>query len=69
MKIESVSLFILNYNGTALLGECLPGILAAAKKSRRKARVTVIDNHSSNGTTLNGKRLNPGEPQALRHGD
>jgi len=31
--------------------------------------VNVIDNHSSNGTTLNGKRLNPGEPQALRHGD
>lgn len=31
--------------------------------------VMAIDNHSSNGTTLNGRRLNPGEPCALRHGD
>ena len=31
--------------------------------------VTVVDNKSSNGTTLNGQRLKPGQSYPLRHGD
>lgn len=31
--------------------------------------VVVIDNHSLNGTHLNGKFLDPGNPYQLRHGD
>ncbi len=69
MKIESVSLFILNYNGTALLGECLPGILAAAKKSRRKARVTVIDNHSTDNSLAFVKKTFPEAIASLSTGN
>ena len=31
--------------------------------------VSVVDNKSSNGTTLNGQRLKPGQSYPLRHGD
>src|SRR5258708_6564355 len=31
--------------------------------------VTIIDNKSSNGSTLNGVRLKPGQSYPLRHGD
>lgn len=31
--------------------------------------VVVIDNRSSNGTTLNGRRLTAGEAYPVRHGD
>ncbi len=37
---------ILNYNGEKLLGECLPSILEASRKSKAACRVTVIDNVS-----------------------
>lgn len=50
MKIHSASIFILNYNGERLLPECLPGILAAAKQSRRRVNVVVIDNHSTDNS-------------------
>jgi len=42
-----VHLLILNYNGRRLLAECLPSVLAAAKNSRYRCRVTVIDNDST----------------------
>lgn len=42
-----VHLLILNYNGRALLGECLPSVLAAAAASRHSCDVTVIDNDST----------------------
>ncbi len=50
MRIQSASIFILNYNGQTLLPECLPGILAAGKQSRRQVKVVVIDNHSTDGS-------------------
>jgi len=31
--------------------------------------ISIIDNHSANGTRLNGHILNPGQPYRLRHGD
>lgn len=38
---------MLNYNGRALLQECLPSITAAARASRLAPRVIVIDNSST----------------------
>jgi hypothetical protein len=40
----------------------------AALKLKRK-RLDLVDLKSSNGTFLNGVRLDPGEPQQLRDGD
>jgi N-acetylglucosaminyl-diphospho-decaprenol L-rhamnosyltransferase len=45
-----ISIIILNYNGEVLLRECLPSIILAAKNSRYKCGVTVIDNASSDGS-------------------
>ena len=42
-----VNIVILNYNGRALLQECLPSIVEASKRSEHKCSVTVIDNASS----------------------
>lgn len=47
MKVE---IFILNYNGKDLLEECLPSILAAAKRSVYKPSVTIVDNMSKDGS-------------------
>lgn len=41
---------ILEYNGRALLEKCLPTIADAARKSRRRVRVTVLDNGTEAGT-------------------
>ncbi|QGJ70992.1 Glycosyl transferase family 2 [Planctomycetales bacterium 10988] len=43
----TIEVFILNYNGQALLPRCLPSILAAAKRVPWPCRVTVIDNDST----------------------
>jgi GT2 family glycosyltransferase/phosphatidylglycerophosphate synthase len=42
-----VHLLVLNYNGCRLLAECLPSVLEAARSSRYRCEVTVIDNDSS----------------------
>lgn len=42
-----VHLVILNYNGRALLPECLPSVLCAARASRHRCEVSIIDNDSS----------------------
>jgi len=42
-----VNIAILNYNGKALLEECLPSIMDAAKTSRHNVTVTVLDNCST----------------------
>lgn len=41
-----VHILVLNYNGRRLLGECLPSVVEAARKSRYRCDVTVIDNDS-----------------------
>ncbi len=46
----SLELIVLNYNGRPLLAECLPSVVAAAARSSRPCRVTVIDNSSSDGS-------------------
>lgn len=47
MSIDCVHLLILNYNGRALLEECLPSIVEAAGRSPITCRVSVVDNESS----------------------
>src|SRR5262245_60796647 len=42
-----VPVFVLNYNGRALLEVCLPSICRAAAASRHACRVCVIDNSST----------------------
>jgi N-acetylglucosaminyl-diphospho-decaprenol L-rhamnosyltransferase len=46
-----VDVLVLNYNGRALLAECLPSIVRAAAESSRVCRVTVVDNASSDDPT------------------
>jgi GT2 family glycosyltransferase len=41
-----VALLVLNYNGRALLQQCLPSVVAAAARSRYACRVYVVDNDS-----------------------
>ncbi|MCI0683282.1 MAG: glycosyltransferase, partial [Gemmataceae bacterium] len=45
-----VAVLVLNYNGRALLEECLPSVLAAAEASRHLCRVIVVDNDSADGS-------------------
>lgn len=47
MDAVAVDVLVLNYNGGALLTECLPSIVRAAAASRHCCRVTVIDNDST----------------------
>jgi N-acetylglucosaminyl-diphospho-decaprenol L-rhamnosyltransferase len=47
MGTSEVLVLVLNYNGRELLGQCLPSIVAAAKSSRHRCRLVVIDNSSS----------------------
>jgi GT2 family glycosyltransferase len=46
-QIKETRIVILNYNGKALLEECLPSIVEAARSARRKTAVTVLDNRST----------------------
>jgi GT2 family glycosyltransferase len=41
-----IHLLVLNYNGRRLLQECLPSVVEAARASRHRCRVAVIDNDS-----------------------
>jgi len=45
-----VNIAILNYNGRALLEECLPSILESVKASKHNVFVTVLDNCSTDGS-------------------
>ena len=43
----SVRIIILNYNGAALLPQCLPSIFAASREASYPTQVTVLDNQSA----------------------
>jgi GT2 family glycosyltransferase len=45
-------LIILNYNGRHLLAECLPSVVAAARASRHRCEVIVIDNDSADDSVV-----------------
>ncbi len=44
---DAVDLLVLNYNGRALLAECLPSLLAAAAAAPMPCRVCLVDNGST----------------------
>lgn len=45
--MTQIHILILNYNGRALLEECLPSVVEAAERSRHACEVVVIDNEST----------------------
>ena len=47
---DRTHILILNYNGRALLAECLPSIVEAAARSPVPCAVTVVDNGSTDGS-------------------
>ena len=50
MGVSSTHILVLNYNGRGLLGECLPSVVEAARRSPVPCRVTVVDNSSTDGS-------------------
>jgi GT2 family glycosyltransferase len=50
LRIDRTHILVLNYNGRALLAECLPSVLEAAERSPVPCPVTVVDNGSSDGS-------------------
>ena len=46
----STHILVLNYDGRALLEECLPSVVEAARRSPVPCRVTVVDNGSTDGS-------------------
>jgi N-acetylglucosaminyl-diphospho-decaprenol L-rhamnosyltransferase len=46
----STHILVLNYNGRALLDECLPSLIEAARRSPVPCRLTVVDNGSTDGS-------------------
>lgn len=51
MDAVAVEIFVLNYNGAALLAECLPSIVRAARGSSFACTVTVVDNASTDDSS------------------
>ena len=47
MGADRTHILVLNYNGRALLEECLPSVVAAARRSPVPCGVSVVDNGSS----------------------
>jgi len=54
-----VEIIILNYNGGALLLECLPSLMAAARKSGHDVRIVLLDNLSTDGSAEKAVHLHP----------
>jgi N-acetylglucosaminyl-diphospho-decaprenol L-rhamnosyltransferase len=47
---DRTHILVLNYNGRALLGECLPSVVEAAAKAPMPCAVSVVDNGSTDGS-------------------
>ncbi|WP_435010675.1 glycosyltransferase [Tundrisphaera lichenicola] len=47
---RSTHILVLNYNGRDLLGECLPSVIEAARRSPARCQVSVVDNGSMDGS-------------------
>ena len=50
MSSERTQILVLNYNGRALLDECLPSVLEAARRTPGGCGVVVVDNDSTDGS-------------------
>lgn len=60
MGADRTHILVLNYNGRALLGECLPSIVEAAARAPVPCPVTVVDNGSTDGSLEELARSWPG---------
>jgi GT2 family glycosyltransferase len=58
--VSAIHALILNYNGRALLEECLPSVLEAAARSPLPCKVSVIDNASADGSFEWLRQAHPG---------
>ena len=47
MRVDRTRILVLNYDGRALLEECLPSLVAAARRSPVPCGLTVVDNEST----------------------
>ena len=47
---DRTHILVLNYNGRALLAECLPSVVEAARRSPVPCAVGVVDNGSTDGS-------------------
>ena len=50
MGADRTHILVLNYNGRALLAECLPSVVEAARRSPVPCAVGVVDNGSTDGS-------------------
>ena len=50
LSIDCTQILVLNYNGRALLDECLPSIVEAARRAPVACGVIVVDNDSTDGS-------------------
>ena len=60
MHMTKINIAVLNYNGKELLRECLPSIVRASENSAYDAKVTVLENCSSDGRVDLLKKEFPG---------
>lgn len=60
MPLLRAQIVILNYNGMELLPQCLPSLLAAAKKASHPTTVTLLDNRSTDGSAEWAEKQFPG---------
>ena len=60
MGADRTHILVLNYNGRALLAECLPSVVEAAGRSPVPCSVSVVDNGSTDGSVENWDREWPG---------
>ncbi len=57
---DRTHILVLNYNGRALLGECLPSVVEAAANATATCAVSVVDNGSTDGSLEELARNWPG---------
>jgi N-acetylglucosaminyl-diphospho-decaprenol L-rhamnosyltransferase len=50
VRIDRTQILVLNYNGRALLDECLPSVVEAARRSPVPCGVSIVDNTSTDGS-------------------
>ena len=58
--MKRAHMLVLNYNGRALLEECMPSLVAAAKRAKHPTRLTVIDNCSKDNSVAYVRERFPG---------
>jgi N-acetylglucosaminyl-diphospho-decaprenol L-rhamnosyltransferase len=60
VALKSINIAVLNYNGRAILEECLPSIIISAENYPAVCRITVIDNRSTDDSVDFIKTRYPG---------